>query len=112
MRSLFMTSCHTSCALKHFATTVVQPIIDLVRPHTIVEVGAEGGGHTTHLVAWAEANGGTLHVVDPVVGPAVKRLARAHRHAVVLHKALSVDAIPKIERPDVMLLDGDHNWYT
>ena len=42
----------------------------------------------------------------------VKALARKHPNDCVLHEALSLNALPRIERPDVVLIDGDHNWYT
>jgi hypothetical protein len=98
--------------LKAFWGRVVQPMIAAVRPTTTVEIGAEGGGHTKELVRWAVEHHGRLHVIDPLPGSAVKALARQHRDACVLHKALSLDALPLVDDPDVVLVDGDHNWYT
>ncbi len=98
--------------MKHFSSSVVQPILAAVRPSTIVEIGAEAGGHTTQLVRWAEEHDARLHVIDPAPGSAVRALARQHPDACVLHKGLSLEALPRIERPDVVLIDGDHNWYT
>lgn len=98
--------------MKAFWSKVVEPIITTVRPSTTVEVGAEAGGHTKQLVRWAIEHDGRLHVVDPLPGTAVQALAREYRENCVLHKGLSLEALARIESPDIVLLDGDHNWYT
>ena len=98
--------------MKQFWSSVVEPIITAVLPATTVEIGAETGGHTKQLARWAADHDARLHVIDPLPGSQVKALARDYPHACVLHQALSLAALAEIERPDVVLIDGDHNWYT
>lgn len=98
--------------MKAFWADVLEPLLDITTPGTIVEIGAEVGGNTTKLVRWATEHGATLHSIDPVPGTAVRNLAREHPETFVLHRALSLAALPAIADPDVVLVDGDHNWYT
>jgi hypothetical protein len=98
--------------VKHFWPSVVKPIVTSVRPEIIVEIGAEAGGHTQELVRWAREHEAVVHVIDPRPGSAVRALQRDHPDICFVNEALSLEALPLIEDPDVVLIDGDHNWYT
>jgi hypothetical protein len=81
----------------------------------IVEIGALEAGTTRKLLDFAATREDcVVHSIDPA--PAgdsdLEQLERLHRGRLVFHRALSLDALPTIERPDVVLVDGDHNWYT
>jgi hypothetical protein len=95
-----------------FWDRVVKPILEAAEPAVIVEIGAADGKNTANLLEFAEKRGTVVHVVDPVPGFDVDRWERRYRDAFVLHCEKSLDALPRIERPDVVLIDGDHNWYT
>ncbi|WP_326525190.1 class I SAM-dependent methyltransferase [Sphingomonas sp.] len=78
---------------------------------SIVEVGADYGGMSDTLAAYAAANGGTLTSVDPEVQDAF--LAWLADHPEVTHVAEpSIDALAKLPAADAYIIDGDHNWYT
>lgn len=98
--------------MKHFWSSVVQPVLDAARPEVVVEIGAEVGGNTKHLARWTADHGAMLHSIDPAAGSAVAELEREFQGTFVLHRGLSLEALPQIERPDAVLVDGDHNWYT
>ena len=78
----------------------------------IVEVGCEDGDHTTRLLEYAMAHRAHLHVIDPAPGFKTEPFRREYGSFCTLHERPSHDVLPSIASPDVVLLDGDHNWYT
>jgi hypothetical protein len=97
-----------------FFESTIRPLLDTVtRLDTMVEVGAEKGQHTAHLLPYARSRGAHLHVIDPASSFHASNYQRQWAGLSTLHERLSHDALPSIEPlPDVVFLDGDHNWYT
>jgi hypothetical protein len=85
--------------------------LDAVRPRTIVEVGAYAGDLTRVLVDWASRHGGGVTAVDPAPQSPLVELAE-RRPELQLRRQTSLDALPEIELPEVVIIDGDHNYYT
>jgi hypothetical protein len=94
--------------------SVVRPLLIAVMARILVEVGTAFGGTTTKMVEWAGAHGGVMHGIDPVPNPTLdlNALKRQYGDRFVFHRALSLEALPRIRDPDFVLIDGDHNWYT
>ncbi|HXE45866.1 MAG TPA: class I SAM-dependent methyltransferase [Conexibacter sp.] len=84
----------------------------MTRPKTIVEVGAEEGVHTRRLLAYALSHRAHLHVIDPVPRFDPVAVRDAYGKFSTVYEQLSHDVLPSIKDPDVVLLDGDHNWYS
>lgn len=77
----------------------------------IAEVGAEFGGMSQQLAAYAQVTGGSLTSIDPAPKP--EFLAWAEGCPSVTHvPAISLDAMPKLSNIDAWIIDGDHNYYT
>ena len=77
----------------------------------LAEIGAEFGGTSQHLAAYARATGGTLTSIDPE--PKQEFLDWVHRTPEVRHVALpSLEAMPALAEIDAWVIDGDHNYYT
>jgi hypothetical protein len=77
----------------------------------IAEVGAEFGGMSQQLAAYAQATGGSLTSIDPAPKPEFLEWAAAT--PVVCHVAQpSLEAMPNCKDVDAWVLDGDHNYYT
>lgn len=98
--------------MQRFWETVTGHIFEAVKPKAIVEIGSAGGGNTDKLLKYCHRNEATLHVVDPAPRYDVEEYQQKHGKRLVFHKDLSVDALPEIDGFDVVLIDGDHNWYT
>jgi hypothetical protein len=98
--------------MKRFWDTIIEPILEATRPKSIVEIGSDEGLNTRNLLAFCESTDAVLHVVDPVPKYDVSEWQERYGRHFVFYRALSVDAIPSIGRFDVVLVDGDHNWYT
>jgi hypothetical protein len=91
---------------------VVEPVFELVRPKVIVEIGSDQGYNTKCLLDFCRRADATLHVVDPAPGYDASEWRREHGERFVFHEDLSLNALPRIEAFDAVLIDGDHNWYT
>ena len=46
-------------------------IVETLAPRRIIEVGAEFGWNTQHLLAYCRETGGHLHIIDPAPHPAL-----------------------------------------
>jgi hypothetical protein len=96
-----------------FFESTIRPLLDAVtRLDTMVEVGAERGRHTGRLLPYARARSAHLHVIDPASSFRAESYRQQFGSRSTLHERLSHDVLPSIEAPDVVFLDGDHNWHT
>lgn len=96
-----------------FFESTIRPLLDeMTELSTLVEVGAQRGLHTGRLLPYVRSRGAHLHIVDPAPLFNVERFQQQFGSCSTLHVRLSHDALPSIDAPDVVLLDGDHNWYT
>ena len=97
--------------MHRFWPTVIQPVLR-APPPTIVEVGVDQGANTRKVLEYVRDTGAVLHGVDPAPKIPAEDWEREFGDAFVLHRRLSLDVLPELETADVVLLDGDHNWYT
>ena len=97
--------------MRRFFDAVVKPLLDLLVPAHILEIGAAEGANSAMLAGWCEGRQASLDVIDtaPRFDPAA--FERDH-HPVKVIVGRSLDLIPHIHPPDIALIDGDHNWYT
>lgn len=90
----------------------IQPIIELVKPKRLMEVGADNGFNTAKLLEWCSKNDAMLDVVDPEPRDALYTVMSKYPDRHIHHKKISLQAFEDAEYPDLVLLDGDHNWST
>jgi hypothetical protein len=90
---------------------LIRALFDAVAATSIVEVGAYAGDLTRVLADWASPRGARVLAVDPAPQPALVALADEHA-GVELVRQTSLAALPTIQLPDVVVIDGDHNYYT
>ena len=98
--------------MRRFWETVTKPVLEALQPASIVEIGSDEGGNTANLLSFCQENSATLHVIDPLPKYDVEEWRREYGRHLVFHEAMSLDALPRVEGLDVVLIDGDHNWYT
>lgn len=98
--------------MHRFWDEIIEPLLVILQPETIVEIGSESGNNTARLLEFCKQNGATLHTIDPQPKFDVAAWREQYSEHFVFHQSLSLNAIPKIDRFDVVLIDGDHNWYT
>ncbi len=90
---------------------VLTAVLEVADARSVTEIGAYAGDLTRDLADWAEPREGTVTAVDPFPQPALTRLAE-ERASVTLVEEPSFDALRHIPRTDVVVIDGDHNYYT
>lgn len=98
--------------MHRFWNIIIEPVLTLLEPEIIVEIGSDQGKNTVSLLEFCKNTDAVLHAVDPVSNFDVDALKKEYGPRFVFHKSLSLNAIPRIKAADVFLIDGDHNWYT
>ena len=98
--------------MESFWEIAIEPILDALEPHTIVEVGTADGGTTSRLLRWTEGRDAIVHSIDPSPALDADEWRLRHPGQLELHEARSLEVLPRIESVDAVLIDGDHNWYT
>jgi cephalosporin hydroxylase len=90
---------------------IIAPVIDAVGPHRIVEIGALRGETTVRMLKRLGPQC-ELHVIDPApqFDPAEHEHMFPGRYH--FHLGTSLEVLPLLLPADVVLIDGDHNWYT
>jgi hypothetical protein len=92
-------------------TDLLLRLFEAVGARSVVEVGAYAGDLTRVLVQWADQTDGTVAAIDPAPQPALVALADEHA-GLALIRETSLASLGEIELPDVVIIDGDHNYYT
>lgn len=98
--------------MNRFWKVIIEPVLQIVQPKSIVEIGSADGKNTANLMGFCEQNGATLHAIDPLPKFDVAAWEEKYGKRFIFHQSLSLNAIPQIDQFDVVLIDGDHNWYT
>lgn len=90
---------------------IILGVLDLAGARHLVEIGAEFGGNSATLAAYAGTHEGSLTSVDPA--PKAEFIDWVASQPQVSHVPLtSLQAFPALANVDAWLIDGDHNWYT
>jgi hypothetical protein len=84
---------------------------DAVGARSVIEVGAYAGDLTRVLVQWAKEVDGRVAAIDPSPQDGLVELTAQH-DGLELVRQTSLEALPSIELTDVVIIDGDHNYYT
>jgi methyltransferase family protein len=94
--------------------SVVEPILQAVRPGVIVEIGVRNGMTTRKLLEFASQFDCSVHGVDPVPGESLDLpgLEKEYGDRFSFHQEMSLEALTHIDGMDAVVIDGDHNWYT
>lgn len=95
-----------------FWPEVILPILQHLEPTSIVEIGAEEGKTTRKLLEFSMSRDTTVTVIDPLPRFDHQQWARRYPGKLRIVALPSLVGLPSVEQFDVVLIDGDHNWYT
>jgi hypothetical protein len=99
------------CTLANLSE-IVFSCIEAAGAKSVAEIGAENGLFTQELLAWAaRTNAERVTAIDPAPRKLLRSLADDHPELELI-VATSHDALPSLELPDVVIIDGDHNYFT
>lgn len=90
--------------------SVSEPLLRAIKPKTLAEIGVEGGVATDLYLDYCKDSGASYVGVDPACSSAAIEKVRASGHTFI--ELPSLEALPKLPKCDVYILDGDHNYYT
>ncbi|MCM3000150.1 class I SAM-dependent methyltransferase [Paenibacillus cellulositrophicus] len=98
--------------MHRFWEKVIKPLIIATRPRTIVEIGSLRGQVTYKLLDYCKHVGARCIAIDPVPQMDTELVAEYYGSSFQMIRKLSLEALPAIKQYDMILIDGDHNWYT
>ncbi len=90
---------------------IMFPCLDVVAPSLVTEVGAYAGDLTRLLVEWGSARGAKTLAIDPAPKPKLVQLAEEQPDLELIQQT-SLEALRQVPLADVVIIDGDHNYYT
>ncbi len=90
--------------------SMILPLLDLLQPRSICEIGVEKGRFTDSLLAFCRKNHCAYTGVDVLTEPQVVSLGNGCDARYI--KGRSLDVLPGLPMQDVYFIDGDHNYYT
>jgi hypothetical protein len=95
-----------------FWNLIIEPIFRALDARRVIEIGVSDGKHTQHLIEYCASVNGHLDAIDPK--PYYDFVSAQARYGAVvkLHQCLSLEVLPHLQNADVVVIDGDHNWYT
>ena len=95
-----------------FWTSITEPLLALLKPKVVVEVGSEAGLHLSRLLGSAALARAAVHAIDPKPLFDADDWVRRSGGRLVVHGGTSLAVLPTLEAFDAIFIDGDHNWYT
>lgn len=98
--------------LHRFWDQVIKPIIISARPNIIVEIGSLSGKIHFKLLDYCKSCNAQTITIDPKPLFDLQSLSAKYGDAADVLQMFSLEALPLIEKYDLLLIDGDHNWYT
>lgn len=91
---------------------ITEPLLSLLRPRRILEIGASRGRHTELLLGYCAETDAVLDVIDPQPLFPWAEWEQTHDGRLRVHRKHSLEALPGMPAADLALVDGDHNWHT
>jgi glycosyltransferase involved in cell wall biosynthesis len=88
------------------------PIIGAINAKYIVEIGADRGMNTRNILEYCIKNDAHMTAVDPFPNFDIDKFKAEYGDKFEIFTELSLNRLPLLEDYDVILVDGDHNWYT
>jgi hypothetical protein len=98
--------------MEHFWKPIIESVATALKPSVIVEVGSAGGSITPNLLHFCEETQSVLHLIDTRTRLDVKGLQNKHGSRFVYHNSPGLEALPQVGPMDLVLINGDPNWYT
>jgi hypothetical protein len=98
--------------MHRFWNHIIQAICNTLHVQSIVEIGVEEGRNTKNLLNYCINHNAVLHAIDPSPRLDVDQFQDEYGNSFIMHQNLSLNVLGTISPIDMVLIDGDHNWYT
>lgn len=98
--------------MNRFWNIIMLPIIRGLKVNYIVEIGSDTGINTQNILEYCRDNNAHMTAIDPLPQFDINEFKSEYGDKFEIFTELSLDRLPLLKNYDVILLDGDHNWYT
>ena len=99
--------------MNRFWDIIISHIFNEVKPRLIVEIGSDTGLNTKKILDYCkEVENAKLISIDPSPSFDIGAMKEKYGRKFIPIKDLSLNSLKTIQNCDVVLIDGDHNWYT
>ncbi|MEI7028198.1 class I SAM-dependent methyltransferase [Paenibacillus sp. y28] len=96
-----------------FWDKVIKPLLVKFEPEHVIEIGLYLNGRTTiKLLEYCKVFERKLTVIDPIPVFDTEAYLAVFEEELELKQKSSLDALPEAKAADMVLIDGDHNWFT
>lgn len=90
--------------------SIIEPILSMLSPSRICEIGVDKGIFTTFLANFCQANDCHYTGIDPSLSEAATQEPAGEK--ITFLKSPSLQALKHLAPQSVYFVDGDHNFYT
>jgi glycosyltransferase involved in cell wall biosynthesis len=98
--------------MNNFWNNIILPIIEGIDVNYIIEVGSDTGLNTQNILDYCMKHNARMTAIDPIPKFDIDEFKHKYGNKFEIYKELSLSRLPLLNDYDVILLDGDHNWYT
>ncbi|PKL71102.1 MAG: hypothetical protein CVV29_12395, partial [Methanobacteriales archaeon HGW-Methanobacteriales-2] len=98
--------------MNRFWDKIIFPIFEKINTRYIVEIGSESGINTKNILDYCQDHDAHMTAIDPIPLFDVDEFKNEYGKLFEMYKGLSLSVLPLLKDYDVILIDGDHNWYT
>lgn len=98
--------------MHNFWSNIIKPIIERIDANYIVEIGSDTGINTKNILEYCVDHNGHMTAIDPLPKFDVDEVKAKYGNRFEIYLELSLSRLPLLNDYDVILIDGDHNWYT
>lgn len=95
-----------------FWDKIILPIAKKINAKHIVEIGCLKGKGTHNILDYCQQNKARLSAIDPKPQFDIDDMKSYYSDTFDFYKDISLNALSLIKDYDLVLIDGDHNWYT
>jgi len=95
-----------------FWSLILEPVLRSIAARQIIEIGVADGECTQLLLEYCRNVKGRLDYIDPAQEFDLALFQQRYGAVGNFHQCTSLEALPRLQAADAVLIDGDHNWYT
>jgi hypothetical protein len=98
--------------MNSFWSSIIRPILEEVHAKYIVEIGSDTGLNTKNILDYCLDHNAKMTAIDPAPKFDTEQFKAEYGEKFNIYEELSLSRLPILQDFDVILIDGDHNWYT
>ncbi|MEL7671257.1 glycosyltransferase [Methanobacterium sp.] len=98
--------------MNRFWSNIIQPITMGINTNYIIEIGSDTGINTKNILKYCIKHNAYMVAIDPFPKFDVDEFKAKYGDKFKIYNELSLSRLPLLKGYDMVLIDGDHNWYT